>query len=528
MKMVGLKVDKAAMGKLVAFVLVLALLLTGALFPVFPDRPNGEPVLKGEELASVALVAISISAVLGLYLFASRFREATKGFRPFLIAAAVVGWTAGARLLMDVLLPDEEGRFLAYLLPIAAVPIMIAALLDATLSVAVAALIALLATYAGFYAPDAQGLSLNTASNPLAVFAVYFVGSLAGIYVIFRSERFGRYLVAGAMVALTSLSTALGFWLMAAGRESVDVLWIVLATAINGALSALLAACGALVLPAVFGVTSRSHLMELAQLQHPLLRRLQAEAPGTFHHSMEVSNLAERAAEAIGADALLARVGAYFHDIGKLVHPRFYIENQADMANPHDDLDSYTSAEKIIEHVQHGEELARTHILPPAVAQFVVQHHGSRLVTYFYRKAMERDIAVDTTRFAYPGPKPQSRESGIVMLADSVEALVRSSEDRSSDRIDSLVENVIAERVAEGQLDESNLTLGDLRGIAVALKATLKAIYHQRVTYPAPMAFEAERTAAAARYLRAPVMPMDGMAEPSGERQGARSGLDST
>jgi hypothetical protein len=253
--------------------------------------------------------------------------------------------------------------------------------------------------------------------------------------------------------------------------------------------------------------------MELAQLNHPLLRRLQEQAPGTFHHSVVVGNLAERAADLVGADALLVRVGCYFHDVGKVVKPVYYIENQVQGENPHDKLSPAASAKVVADHVHSGLELTRRHRVPPRVRAFVPEHHGTRLVTYFYRMAAANDATTDPEKFRYPGPRPQSKETAIVMLADSVEAVVRSSRDRSVDRIDSLVEAVIAERVAEGQLDECDLTLRDLKTIAESFKATLRGVYHPRIEYPAPTA--GERVVAAVGGSPDPLAgPMDGTAPP--------------
>jgi putative nucleotidyltransferase with HDIG domain len=226
--------------------------------------------------------------------------------------------------------------------------------------------------------------------------------------------------------------------------------------------------------------------MELAQLNSPLLRRLQDEAPGTFHHSVIVANLAERAADLIGADSLLVRVGCYHHDIGKVLQPGYYVENQLGGDNPHDNLDPERSATIIRQHVTNGLELAQQHGLPARVQAFIPQHHGTRLVPYFYRQATEKGMVIDEKAFRYPGPRPQTRETAIVMLADSIEAMVRASADRSPGRIDAIVEEVIAERLAEGELEECDITLRDLRTVASSFKQTLSGVYHPRIEYPEP------------------------------------------
>jgi putative nucleotidyltransferase with HDIG domain len=199
-----------------------------------------------------------------------------------------------------------------------------------------------------------------------------------------------------------------------------------------------------------------------------------------------VANLAERAADRIGGDSLLVRVGCYHHDIGKVVQPGYYVENQLAGDNPHDALDPETSARIIRQHVSNGLELAQQYGLPTRVQAFIPQHHGTRLIPYFFRQATERGLQVDEAAFRYPGPRPQSRETAIVMLADSTEAVVRASADRSSARIDAIVEEVIAERLAEGELEECDLTLRELRTIAASFKQTLSGVYHPRIEYPEP------------------------------------------
>jgi putative nucleotidyltransferase with HDIG domain len=196
-------------------------------------------------------------------------------------------------------------------------------------------------------------------------------------------------------------------------------------------------------------------------------------------------------------------VGCYYHDVGKLHQPGYFIENQMDGSNPHDKIDARKSARIISRHVEDGMELAREHRLPSAVRDFITQHHGTGQATYFYRKALEKDENVNPSLFSYPGPKPQSRETAIVMLADSAEAAVRSSDERSPAEIDARVDEVIAERLAEGQLDESDVTLRELNVISESFKSTLRGVYHPRLEYPAdPAADEAKPGAAKKRGRR--------------------------
>jgi putative nucleotidyltransferase with HDIG domain len=236
--------------------------------------------------------------------------------------------------------------------------------------------------------------------------------------------------------------------------------------------------------------------MELSNPNHPLLHRLMQEAPGTYYHSIIVGNLAERAAEVIGADPLLVRVGAYFHDIGKVVRPYFFIDNQAGRTNIHDELPPSSSARIIIDHVREGLELARRYRLPAQVAQFIPQHHGTTTASYFYQRALQEEETVNPEDYRYPGPRPQSREAAILMLADSVEATVRSlvqsgklqemleKKKEGEDPLAKLVAGIIEQRVREGQLDESDLTFRDLRRIGQAFTEVLHGVYHPRIVYP--------------------------------------------
>ena len=473
--------------------------------------------LSGGDAAAAVIVALLGGTSLGLYLYLFQPKEVNTARRLAMVGLLLVLWVAAAKVFLTLTLPDQERLFLGYMLPVAAVPMLIATLLDGGLAVALAALLAVLGTFAGFYMPDARA---PVSAEPLTAFemaAAFFLGSLAGIFTVHRAERVNRYLMAGASVALVTFAVLLSFWLLSAERDGVDVLWMLVAAGLGGLGSAVITVGATVVLGLMFGVTTRIQLMELAQLNHPLLRELQEKAPGTFHHSVIVGNLAERAADLTGADPLLVRIGCYFHDIGKIFKPGYYIENQVQGENPHDRLSPAASARIVAEHVPLGADLSRHYRLPTRVRAFVQEHHGTRLVTYFYRKASAEDPNADPEKFRYPGPRPQSKESAIIMLADSVEAVVRSSRDRSPERIDSLVDGVIAERVAEGQLNDCDLTLRDLRVIGESFKAILRGVYHPRIEYPAP----AELQAAGARvvpgaeaFLQPPPGPVDGATPP--------------
>jgi putative nucleotidyltransferase with HDIG domain len=451
-----------------------------------------------DDLAAVVVVALLSAGALGLYVLV--FQPPALGmFRrlaatAFLIAALVLA----AKLYLPLVVPDTDRRFFAFVMPVAAVPMLVAAFFEAPFALAVAVVCTMLATFTALYLPDLSGVVGLSTAQPLQMASAYLFGSLAGVMVMHRAERLNRFLLAGLAVGAASFLGLLAFWFLDGSRRPVDLAWMGGASAIAGGMSAVLTVGLFALLGSAFGITTRLQLMELAQFNAPLLRRLQDEAPGTFHHSIIVGNLAERAADLIGADSLLVRVGAYYHDIGKMGRPGYFAENQLSGDNPHDALAPVESAQILQEHVRHGLELARRYRLPERVRACIQEHHGSLRTTYFYRKASQADPSIDPALFTYPGPRPQSRETALVMLADSTEASVRASKDRSHDRIDALVESVIAERMAEGQFDDCDITLRDLRTVAESFKGTMRAVYHPRVEYPAPTPAEEERRRRAA------------------------------
>lgn len=448
------------------------------------------PRVTWENLTSAVMIAILATAVLVLYIRLFPLPEISSARNLVLLALIIAAPVLVAKLHFSLVLPDESRRFLAYFLPLPAVAMLIATLLGARLAIVIGLVQATLMMFAVISLPD---LSLVDTIEPVdagRVFLVYGLGAVMGVYAVRQAERANQYVAAGVFVGLVAMGSLFAMWLLEPEREGFDTVWMVAAASVNGLGSGLITAGGFVVVGALLGVTTRVQLMELAQLNAPLLRRLQDEAPGTFHHSIIVGNLAERAADLIGADALLVRVGCYYHDLGKVVQPGYYIENQMAGDNPHDTMDPKESARIIAQHVTAGVELATRSGLPARVREFIPQHHGTRLIPFFYRKASERDPRVDERLFRYPGPKPQSRETAIVMLADSTEATARASEDRSSERIDQIVEEVIGERLNEGELEECDLTLRDLRTIAASFKQTLRGVYHPRIAYPEPTARE--------------------------------------
>lgn len=256
--------------------------------------------------------------------------------------------------------------------------------------------------------------------------------------------------------------------------------------AINGFISPLLVYGLQVIFEYFFDIATDMRLLELSDLNNPLLRKLSIEAPGTYHHSLMVGNLAEAAADSIGANALLARVGAYYHDIGKIEKREYFIENQMRSKNPHEKLSPTMSCLILMNHVKKGLELARKYKLPKQIRDFIAEHHGTNLITFFYQKALEKsdNEEIDESSFRYPGPRPQTKETGLVMVADAIEAAARSLKDPSPSRIRGMVISIVQDRFRESELDDCPLTLKELTRIIESFEAVLLGTFHARIEYP--------------------------------------------
>ena len=448
------------------------------------------------KVAGGALFAAGFAFLIGIYLYNTQPFHAPAQRRLLLIGFAVIAALTAVRIALPQLTPDRDGHFFAFALPLASAAIVTASFADLPFAAVVAVAVGMFAAFIGAAAPELAGSGFVGSLESLELGIAYSAGGLAGAVAVHRAERLSRYLTAAIAVAVATGVVLIAFWLIGEPRNNRELGWQALAAATNGIGSAVIGVGAFVLFSMIFGVTTRLQLMELAHSGHSLLRRLQDEAPGTYHHSMMVGALAERAADAIGADSLVVRVGAYYHDIGKLAKPPYYIENQLDgVANPHEAMDPAESASVIREHVTNGLEIAARHRLPAIVRDFIPQHHGTRLVTYFYRIAAAGSPDVDAKPFRYTGPRPQSKETAIVMLADSCEAIVRAHQDAGRAAIDELVDGIFAERLAEGQLDECDMTMRELQAVAASFKATLKAIYHPRIPYPTATPEELEHIA---------------------------------
>jgi len=318
------------------------------------------------------------------------------------------------------------------------------------------------------------------------------VSNVAAITAIANADKRSMIIKAGALTGAIGGITILGIKLvglatMAGQVSTTDIVWYIICAFFGGISSAIFVMIVAPLIESVMDYTTDIKLLELANLNHPLLRELIVRAPGTYHHSHLVGILAEAAAEAIGANPLLVRVGAYYHDIGKIRKPLYFVENTKDGEDRHAKLLPHMSALIISSHVKEGIEMAEEVHLPRSIIDMIPQHHGTRAISFFYEKAKSQqtgDEEISEEDFHYPGPKPQSREAAILMLADVAEAAVRSLKEKSTTRIQQTVQRVINDCFAEEQLDECELTLKDLNEIAKAFAHILFGIYHQRIEYP--------------------------------------------
>ena len=319
-----------------------------------------------------------------------------------------------------------------------------------------------------------------------------------GIYVllsslsvsIFLREKNRRTMIlqAGILVSILNVVVLAALLLLRNGNFSpLEIGTQLLMASLSGIISSVLAMGILPYLESGLGIVSSMKLMELSSPNHPLLRRILLEAPGTYHHSVMVANLSEAACEAVGANGVLARVGAYYHDVGKTVQPQFFIENQMGIENPHDKLDPVTSKDIIIDHVNDGVKMLEEYHIPQEIIDIAGQHHGTTLLKYFYYKAIKEDKEKYTEEmFRYPGTKATSKESAIVGIADSVEAAVRSMNHPTPEQINNLVQSIIKDRLQDGQFSECDLTFKELQIVGKTLCETLNGIFHSRITYPEP------------------------------------------
>ncbi len=432
-------------------------------------------------LGVILLVGIFFGAIV-IYLFQYR-KDILENESLFVLIGLLVISTllvTKAVVAINIAGRAELSALVSYMVPIAAGSMLIAILFDGKLSIFITTLMSILIGIM-------NGIELQFA-------LVAFVGGVAGIYSVSKLSQRSDLVKASAYIVGANVITIIALGLIQ--NYSLPILSVaILMGIINGVLSSILTIGTLPFWESAFGITTSVRLLELSNPNQPLLRRLLIEAPGTYHHSVVVGNLAEAAANAVGADALLTRVGANYHDIGKVKRPYFFIENQLTSENPHDKLSPTLSTLIITSHIKDGIELAKEHSLPNSIIDIIAQHHGNSIISFFYHKAKECSASEGCQEddFRYDYPKPKTKEAAIVMLADSIEAGVRSMQKPTPNKIELFVKKVIKDKLEDGQLEDCDLTFKELDVISQAFTTVLNGIFHSRIEYPENVIQEMER-----------------------------------
>lgn len=428
-----------------------------------------EPNPEWQDYAGSASLVVLLTLFVGLY-FRRRNRPFLSEIRSLLLVAIIfILFLVGARLSI----PNRT--IIPYLYPLPAVGLLFATLFGLETGLIFSLVISILAAY---------GLP-----NTLDLMPYYLLSSLAGVFVLGQARRFWAFFKAGIAIALAGIAMIFAFRVPFVQMDWIGIATLTAAALFNGFASASITLVLQYFLAQILGLTTPLQLLEISRPDFPLLQYFLRNAPGTYQHSLQVANLAEQAAENIGADALLTRVGALFHDVGKAANPTFFIENQAHGdINTHEDLDPSESSAAITQHVLEGIKLARKYRLPRRIDDFILEHHGTMLTRYQYNQAVEAaggdESKVDKEKFRYPGPSPHSRETAILMLADGTEARVRAGRPANEDELRSIIRSTIEHAQLSGQLDHTQLTLSDLNKIAESFVTTLRGSFHPRIEYP--------------------------------------------
>ncbi len=393
-------------------------------------------------------------------------------FNPRLISKASNLYLIILVFLISFLMSKPLNSISSYLIPISSSSMLIGILINPTVAIVLNIFLAVLIT-------------LSTNSN-LIIFIILLIGGTVGAISTSNTHQRSNIIISGLIVSLTNLILIVGLGLIN-GFGAKDIILNGFYGILNGVFCAIFTIGSLPLWEYIFNIVTPIKLLELSNPNHPILKRLLLEAPGTYHHSIIVGNLSESAAQAIGCNSLLARVGSYYHDIGKLKRPYFFKENQLTSDNPHDKISAHLSSNIIRSHIQDGLDLAMEHKIPRDIMDIIEQHHGDTLVKYFYHKAIqESDESKPTTTkdFKYKGPKPKSKEVAIVMIADSVEAAVRTLTEPTKEKFEDLVQKIIEGKLDEGQLQNCDLTFKDLEIIRKTFVNILLGIFHERIEYP--------------------------------------------
>ena len=429
-------------------------------------RPSN-PLL---EYIGTAAMLIVVMAFVGIYFHRRRPAYYNDGRSLILISVLFLVFLSASRLVI----PNRA--ILPYIFPLPAFGLLIATLFGPGGALILSIVICILAAF---------GLP-----NSLDLTIFYLMASLTGLLSLGKAHRISSFAWAAVVSAVAGMAVITAYRLPAGTLDWIGYLTLAGASLLNGVASASVALMLQYLLAEFLGLTTGLRLLEISRPDAPLLQYFLRRAPGTYQHSLMVSNLVEQAAEKLGMDSLLVRVGALYHDVGKAVTPAFFIENQLpDNLNPHDDVDAGTAAASVIRHVTDGVVLARKYRLPRRIVDFMLEHHGTLLTRYQYSRAVKEaggdESKVDISRFRYPGPRPRTRETALLMLADNVEARTRSEGARTEEEIRAVVRKSIDFCQKEGQLADTRFTLKDLTVITEVFVTTLTGLYHPRIAYPA-------------------------------------------
>ncbi|MGF7032000.1 putative nucleotidyltransferase with HDIG domain [Paenibacillus mucilaginosus] len=430
---------------------------------------------------NLGLFLFSILCCLMLYMFVRHSQlPVNQNNVQLLMLILIIALTVAVMKIFS-LIQSLEYPYIAYLAPVAVGAMLTTILLNAQLAVVVTVLIGVAASVV-FNSDHVQPFDFKYG-------LLAMTNSFAAIFSIQRASQRSSILKAGIIISLLAMALV-GSLVLLDDQETRRSAMFALSFALGGGLVTAVFVIGLLpFFEVAFGILSPLKLVELSNPNHPLLRKLLTETPGTYHHSVMVGNLAEAAAEAIGADGLLCRVGAYYHDIGKTKRPSYFIENQTNMENPHDRIDPALSKSIIVAHARDGVEMLRDAGIPKPIRDIAEQHHGTTLLTFFYFKAKKQaeekgEKPPEELEYRYPGPNAQTKEAAIVGIADCVEAAVRSLRNPTVEQIDSMVRKIIKNRLDDGQFNECDLTIKELDLVAKTLNEALLGIFHSRIEYP--------------------------------------------
>ena len=445
-------------------------------------------VLRQLELVGMLTNQSSLKPIFGLLLFLSlcmwlfyvqlsKWRADKDDKQKALVVLMIIFIFSVSVMKLISLVSENFDVTIAFLFPTALAPMLVRSLINERFAVLITVVTA---AVAGVVFQEGYSAVLQM---EIALYILF--GGLAGLYIIQGAEKRTQLLQTSMSVAVVNVIFMAFYLLMTQSSYGLsELLFYAIAALTSGLLSGALTIGLLPFFESAFGIISAMKLIELSNPNHPLLKKILTETPGTYHHSVMVANLADAACESIGADGLLARVGCYYHDIGKTKRPGFFIENQMSHANPHDSLPPETSRDIILAHGTDGAKMLRKYKMPKEIIEIAEQHHGTSLLKYFYVKAKEEGTDINEEDYRYSGPKPQKKETAIISIADSVEAAVRSMKEPTHEKIQEIVHTIVKDKLQDGQFDDCDLTIKELKTVERVLCETLNGIFHSRIEYP--------------------------------------------